>query len=103
MPEFRFPTIDFTFIEEHIRAGGKLENGSIVIFDSYLILTIAGPQNIAKRTTRVTMVEPGQIGFEQAIAISYRFKFFGALLEWLEKTRHWKDGVYFEPQNQKAW
>ncbi len=102
MPDSHYPSIDIDFIEEHIITSGKLVKGGIVKIGSTTTYVVDGPQAIYKRSTLVRELTPGQVCFEQATGLAFKFSFMGALLEWLEINRDWKEGAYIVPKSEQA-
>lgn len=100
MSQKSYPSVDIQFIEENVVASGLLEDGGILKIGSTTSFIKKGNSNKAvyKRTTLVRELEPGQICFEQAMALALKFDFLGALLEWFEENRDWKEGAYIVPK-----
>lgn len=96
MADHFYPSVDIDFIEGHVKAGGKLANDGIVKFGATTTFVLNGQQAIYKRSILIRELAPGQVCLEQATAIALRFGFLGALLEWLEKNRRWKEGAYVQ-------
>lgn len=92
MPDPFYPSVDFVFIENHLRASGKvldvLEVGKTKTF------VLEGNQAIHKRLLVVRQIQPDQVCYEQAVYLAAKFKFIGALLSWYESNRNWKEGAY---------
>lgn len=101
MPDSYYPSIDIDFIKERIIASGKLVKDGIFKFGTTTTFVVDGPQAIYKRSTLVRELEPGQVCLEQATGLAFKFSFMGALIEWLEKNRDWKEGAFIVPKEQK--
>lgn len=99
MPDNHYPSTDIDFIQQHIVASGKLVADGIIKFGSTTTYVVAGPQAVYKRSILVRELEVGQVCFEQATGLAIRFSFIGALLEWMEVNRNWKEGAYIVPLN----
>lgn len=99
MPDPFYPSVDFGFIEEHLKATGKFEGYFSVGNTTTFILT--GNQAIFKRTIYIRQLQPGQVCYEQASGLAARFGFIGSLMKWLEENRHWKEGAYIVPTQKK--
>jgi len=100
MPDNHYPSIDIEFIEEHVIASGKLVKDGVLKIGSTTTYVVDGTQAIYKRSILVRELIPGQVCFEQATGLAFRFSFMGALLEWLERNRDWKEGAYIVPQDK---
>jgi hypothetical protein len=96
MPDSHYPSIDISFIEQHIIKSSKLENDGIVKIGSTTTYIVKGQQAIYKRSTLIRELEPGQVCLEQATALALKFSFLGQLIDWLVKNRNWKEGSYIE-------
>lgn len=94
MPDSHYPSVDIAFIIEHVSASGKLVADGVVKIGNTTTFVVAGPQAIYKRSILIRELTPGQVCFEQATGLAFKFLFMGALLEWLEKNRNWKEGAY---------
>lgn len=94
MPDIFYPSVDISFIEHYMLASGKLAANGIVKVGTTTIFVLEGQQAIYKRTIYVRELQPGQVCFEQATGLAARFGFMGALLNWFEDNRKWKDGAY---------
>ncbi|SFD25424.1 hypothetical protein SAMN05518672_1011290 [Chitinophaga sp. CF118] len=101
MSDTYYPSVDINFIEEHVIKSGKLVKDGIIKFGTTTTFVVDGPQAIYKRSIFLRELQPGQICFEQATALAFRFSFMGALLGWLEENRDWKEGAYVEQQEIK--
>lgn len=102
MPDSYYPSIDIEFIDEHVKESGKLVKDGIVKIGSTTTYVVEGPQAIYKRSTLVRELTPGQVCFEQATGLAFKFSFMGALLEWLELNRDWKEGAYIVSKSHEA-
>jgi hypothetical protein len=100
MLDSHYPSINIEFIEKHVLASGKLVSDGVVKIGSTTTYVVEGPQAIYKRSFFVRELTPGQVCFEQATWLAFKFSFMGSLLEWLEKNRDWKEGAYILPQDQ---
>lgn len=100
MPDSHYPSIDIKFIEEHVIASGKLVKDGVLKIGSTTTYIVEGTQAIYKRSILVRELIPGQVCFEQATGLAFRFSFMGALLEWLERNRDWKEGAYIVPKDK---
>lgn len=98
MPEPYYPSVDFTYIEQQLKNTGRFE-GHFSIGQTRTFV-IKGKQAIYKRTIRIRELIPGQVCYEQATGLAARFGFIGALLEWLESNRDWKEGGYVVPRSK---
>lgn len=96
-----YPFVDIEFIKLKMLASGKLAKDGTLQVGSTITFIIDGPQAIWKRTIMVRELRPGQICYEQATGLASRFMFMGALLEWLQENRSWKEGAYIESQKVK--
>lgn len=97
-PDFKYPTVDLSFIEEQIGISDKLAPDGIVKVGATTTFVITGTQAIYKRMTLIRELEHGQICLEQATALALKFTFLGGLLQWLEDNRNWKEGAYIVAQ-----
>lgn len=95
MPDSYYPSVDFSFIEQHLQNTKKF-TGYITVGQTK-VFVLTGSQAIHKRTIRIRELNPGQVCYEQATGLAARFGFMGALLEWYELNRNWKEGAYIEP------
>jgi hypothetical protein len=100
MPDPFYPSVDFNYIEQQLKNTGKFE-GYFSIGQTKTFV-IKGNQAIHKRTIRIRELIAGQVCYEQTTGLAARFGFMGALLEWLEKNRDWKEGAYAVPKSQQA-
>lgn len=90
------PSIDTNVIETFLSQSGKVDMTSRTpIGDSIFYVTI-GNQAIHKRMVNIRELEKGQVHFERAMALAYRFNFLTKLLKWYEENRGWKEGEYVE-------
>jgi len=94
MPDSYYPSVDVNFIEDHVRRSGKLADNGIVRVGATTTFILAGSNAIYRRSIFIRELEPGQVCLEQATALAVRFSFIGALMEWLETNRSWKEGAY---------
>lgn len=98
MPDPFYPSVDFSFIDEHLKSTEKFEGYFTVGQTTTFVLK--GNQAIFKRTIVIREVLPGQVCYEQATGLAARFGFIGSLLLWLEINRNWKEGAYVVVPNR---
>lgn len=92
MPDTFYPSVDFSFIEQHLKKTGKFEGYFSVGQTKTFVLK--GNQAIHKRTIRIRELSPSMVCYEQATGLAARFGFIGDLLDWLEENKKWKEGAY---------
>jgi hypothetical protein len=95
MPDPYYPSVDFSFIEQHLKDTGKFEGYFSVGQTKTFVLK--GNKAIHKRTIRIRELSPGKVCYEQATGLAARFGFMGALLAWFEANKNWKEGAYKVP------
>lgn len=95
MPDPFYPSVDFSFIEQHLKDTGKFEGYFSVGQTKTFVLK--GNQAIHKRTIGIRELSPGKVCYEQATGLAARFRFMTELLAWFETNTNWKEGGYVEP------
>jgi hypothetical protein len=95
MPDPFYPSVDVSFIEQHLIDTGKFEGYYSVGLTKTFILK--GKLAIHKRTIRIRELTPGKVCYEQSTSLAARFGFMGVLLAWLESNKNWKEGAYKVP------
>lgn len=91
------PSVSVGFIIDSILKSGKVIDGSMDrVGNTTSFVTING-SNMYRRLVLVTEIEEGEVNFEQATALAFRFGFAGNLLQWLETEKQWKEGAYIVP------
>ncbi len=96
MPDSYYPSIDISFIEQHIKESKKLEKGGIIKIGATTTFVVKGKKAIYKRSTLIRELTKGQVCLEQATALALKFSFLGQLIDWLIKERNWKEGAYIK-------
>lgn len=87
-----YPTVDKNFIEQQIRKNNNiLESVTIGSSTAYVLV---GSKPVMKRTYLVRELEPGVVDYYSATGLAIKLGFMGALLDWFEQNRNWKDGAY---------
>lgn len=102
MPDPFYPSVDIDFVIEHVTASGKLAEGGLFKVGSTTTFVVRGNQAIYKRSTLIRELKPGEVCLEQATALAAKFSFLGALLEWLEVHKDWKEGAYVDKGKQDS-
>jgi hypothetical protein len=59
---------------------------------------LEGKQALHKRNILLRELSQGQVNYEQAVAMAYRFGFLGTILTWLQDHRDYKEGGYVVPK-----
>ncbi|MFN0081323.1 MAG: hypothetical protein ACKVOM_02305 [Ferruginibacter sp.] len=95
MPDIFYPSVDFSFIERHLKDTEKFEGYFSVGQTKTFVLK--GNQAIHKRTIRIRELSPGKVCYEQATGLAARFRFMSELLAWFETNTKSKEGGYVEP------
>jgi hypothetical protein len=86
------PTIDKEFIIKHLTNNPNILAAGINGNSAWYIKR--GKQPIGHRLVIIRNTGDGQIPYEVAAGIAFRFKFMDEFLKWLEENRSWKDGGY---------
>lgn len=87
-----YPTVDRTFIEQQIRKNNNfLDSLTIGSTTAYIMV---GNKPVMKRTHILRELEPGIVDYYSATGLAIKLGFMGALLEWFEQNKNWKDGAY---------
>jgi hypothetical protein len=102
MADKHYPSVDLDFLNRHIKASNLLVKDGIFPTDVTTTYIIKGNQAIHKRKLVVRHLEAGQVCLEQATSLALRFSFIGALMDWLEVNRSWKEGAYIVPPKENS-
>lgn len=101
-PDKYYPSVDLDFITEKVTQSGMLEDNGVIEVGSTITYVQSGSKAIYRRTTLVRQIEPGQVCFEQAMGLAYKFRFLPELLEWLEEHKSWKEGAYISEKKSMS-
>lgn len=87
-----YPNVDIDFIEQQMNRCEKVID-SITIGNT-TIFRLSGVKNGAIQVFILRHTPDKVVNYHFATATAYKFRFFPALMDWLELNRSWKEGGY---------
>jgi hypothetical protein len=88
------PTVGIDFIEEQILKSGIVNPDSKVKIGDTTTFVVDGKQALHRRLVLLREIIPGEISYDQAVGMAYKFEFLGNLLHWLYVNKGYKEGGY---------
>ena len=99
MRDIHYPSVSIEFIDSAMLREDRTPRIYCVKNKKTTMYIVSGNKALHKRQYTVRLIENGEIGFEQAMALAIQFKFLHEISIWLEVNRNFKEGAYIV-QNQ---